>query len=262
MRRFACSLPLVVLLFLAVLTQVALPRARASSQTGTAPGSAVASTVLAKAQQSMGLSSSSPIPLSATGQVVVTSTQQTIAISIDVLSPAVYRVQIGSGSSAYIWTANSGAVSTQTHGVVHRLRMHTSFYQRCELIPPYGVMGDITQVATPQIVSNGTSANPVLQFQYQLPDLQGNDFTVTKQAEIDSASFLPVRVREIQINEGNPDVRAQFEFVFSDYRPTGTLVLPYHIEVHVDGQLLQVITIQQFVINASLDPAEFSVEGN
>ncbi len=149
MRRFAWSVPFAALLLVTAFAQGAFAQA-------TAPGSTVASTVLTKAQQSMGLSSSKPIPLSATGQVLVTSTQKTTAISIDILSPAVYRVQIGSGSSAYIWTANNGAASTQTDGVVHRLRIHTSFYQRCELIPPYGVMGDTTQVATPQIVPNST----------------------------------------------------------------------------------------------------------
>ncbi len=257
---FAFFTPLPFLVAFASITP-AQPQTPIQSATVTG-SSADAAAIVAKAQQSMGSSPSKPIPLSATGQVLVTATQETSPISIDVISPAVYRVQIGSGTTAYIWTANNGSVSTRTNGVVHQLRFHTAFYQRCELIPLQGVLEDTTQAFPPQVVPNSATANAVLQFQYQLPDPDGNGLIVTKQAEIDARSFLPVRVREIQMNEGNPAVNSQIEYVFSDYRRTGILVLPYHIEVYVNGLQTQSIGIDQFVVNAPLDLSQFSTAAN
>jgi len=263
MKPFAMPVPVAVLLFLVVFVSVTPAQPQTQVKSVAVPGSsAVAAAIVAKAQLSMGSSPSNPIPLSATGHVLITATQETSPISIDVISPSVYRVQIGSGSTAYTWTANNGSVLTRTGGVAHGLRFHAAFYQRCELIPIQGVLEDTTQTFPPQVVPNSATANAVLQFQYQLPDPDGNGLIVTKQAEIDATSFLPVRVREIQMNEGNPAVSSQFEYVFSDYRRTGTLVLPYHIEVYVNGLQTQSIGIDQFVVNAPLDLSQFSTAAN
>lgn len=211
---------------------------------------------LANIRKALSASTSSPPPISVTGQIDYVSGAPSQPITIDAVSPDNYKVQVGIGDTAYTWIASSGNASVQSDGATRKRPFANSFAERCALIPIQGLVFDKTFTkASGSGAPIGTSKSPLnvfVTFEYHLPVMNDQDFVMLKQLEVDPTTFLPVRLVEFSSNDGDPNVASQVEYGFENYGPEGNFIVPHTISIHVDSQPQSVITLKTFTPNPGL----------
>lgn len=216
-----------------------------------------------KAKSALGQVNAASAPISATGDITAIGSGQAQSFHLDVLSPDTFMVQIGSTEAGYVWTANHGFVTIRSNGQVRKLPIHLSFAERCAFLPVQSILYDPSavsvEIATTTTVAPASTQNSVLSFEYHAPVVNDSDIVAVKQIEFDATSGLPVRLVESNQNQGNPDVKSQMEYTYADYRAEGSMMLPHIITIRADGQVVAMVSLKQFVIDAALDPAEFAV---
>ncbi len=211
----------------------------------------------------MGFTGGTSIPITAIGLIQTASSEDQAALKVFALGPRVFRTVISRGTDTYIYLINNGDGYVLQSGKKRFLAYHHAFAQRCVYPPIYSFLGELgspdLQLDGPRIGTQNNRPTYILRASYQDPsDAEMAGLSQTE-IEIDAQTLLPLRLRTKLRSNLNFEIASNVEYSYSDFRQAGPFILPYRIEMTVDGQAHSVIVIQSIEVDSSVSPLEFAV---
>jgi outer membrane lipoprotein-sorting protein len=194
-------------------------------------------------------------------------TQQSVAVTMKIRGPRIYRVEVRdpSGPITTIINGDAGAV-TRTAGTAF-LPAHSAISQRAWAFPFFSDLCALSDAAVGfqyvatetlngnlahrvEIIRSYSSSDPMSSLRNRVAHL-----TVW----VSATTWLPMQIQFNRVSDDNPTAIRSLVRTFSDYRVVNGLAIPFRQEQFAAGQLLQKLQLTSVSFNTGLPDSEFAL---
>ena len=219
----------------------------------------------------MAMGGALPIPYQdslATGTVTIYTSGTPVSYPITMKSKTLLEtrseVQMSNGTSVRIVNNGMGAIISPD-GSVRHLYSNNTFCEHVDHIPVVSLLSEFAN-GNVNLLYQGTAqvqgqSEDVIEIDF-VPDLSLASGSLMASMSrtlffVNQTTRLVDKTQRSTFYEGDQDDTVNEEVYFTDYRPVNGLLVPFHQQVFIDGQLDADLTLSTAAINVGLPDSDF-----
>ena len=174
-------------------------------------------------------------PIHAKGTSTEDASGKSSAIEVIAIGPRTFRTITTSSTGTYEYIVDDGDGVISLNGKRKRLGWETLFGERCPYFPLFSFLAELEKKSLQLDEALPKASGVSIKAHYEDPT--DPEMAGLSKAELTTdVSGLPSTLTYTVYHAQNAQISAQVEYTYSDYREVDGVLLPFAIDVKVDGQ--------------------------